>query len=335
MKDITRRDFLAGTAAVGVGALIQLAGPLTVSLTAAASMARRPLGRTGLEVSLVGFGGGSRFFEPIKDDEAGAELVRRAIDGGMTLLETASDYGDNGESERRIGLGMKGRRNRVVVETKVNARDYDGAMREMERSLKYLQTDHVDLMLHHNIGSLEELESVAAADGAERAFQKMMDQKAVRFRGFSCHLPAVTAAGIRRLKPDVVQCPINATRVPDFEAEVLAAAKGAGVGVIAMKTCGHGYFQRDNATKPDRIDQFGPPPGVFERKGLPGPQDFLCYALSLPLSTAVVGIDSPDTLAKVLAVAAGFTPMAAAEMAPISRRAQAFATTGYWIPRRT
>jgi aryl-alcohol dehydrogenase-like predicted oxidoreductase len=338
MHRITRRQFFGNTAAAaGAGLLSTVAGPMAGSAFAqagpAAVIARRPFGRTGVAVTMVGVGAGSRFYEPVKDDEAGAELVRRAIDGGIGLLETSANYGPAGASEIRIGLAMKTHRAKVFLETKVDARDYDGAMREMERSLKRLQTDKIDLLLHHNISSIAEIDTVLGPQGADKAIRQMVDQKVVRFRGFSCHVPAVTLDGIARLDPVAIQMPINATRSPDFEAEVLPLMKARGIAAIAMKTCGHGYFFASNTTKPDRIDQFGAPKEAFAHPNLPTPNDFLHYALSLPISVAVVGIDSFQTLNGVLGAASNFAPMNGAELASFSERVQVFKTTGYWLGR--
>lgn len=338
MHRISRREFFGSTAAAaGAGILSTVAGPLTetalAQVAATAAIPRRPFGRTGIDVTIVGVGAGSRFYEPVKDDEAGAELVRRAIDGGISLIETSANYGPGGASEIRVGLAMKTHRAKVLLETKIDARDYDGAMREMERSLKRLQTDRIDLMLHHNLTSTAEIDAVLRPQGAEKAIRQMLDQKVIRFRGFSCHVPAVTLDGMNRLEPDAIQLPLNATRTPDFEPEVLTGMKARGIAAIAMKTCGHGYFFSSHTTKPDRIDQFGAPKEAFAHPNLPTPSDFLHYALSLPIATAVVGIDSFPTLDGVLRATSTFTQMRAADMASFSERVQVFKTTGYWIGR--
>lgn len=338
MHRITRRQFFGSTAvAAGAGLLSTVAGPLGASVAPTGQgrvpLPRRALGSTGVDLPIVGFGAGSRFYEPVKDDETGAELVRRAIDGGIELIETSANYGPAGASEVRIGLAMKTHRAKVFLETKVDARDYDGAMREMERSLSRLQTDRIDLLLHHNIVTGSHIDTVLGPNGAEKAIRQMVDQKVVRFRGFSCHVPSVTLDGIERIQPDAIQLPINATRTPDFEVKVLPAAKTRGIAVIAMKTCGHGYFFSSHTTRPDRIDQFGPPKEAFAHPNLPSPGDFLHYALSLPVSTAVVGIDSFPTLDGVLSAASSFAPLSEAERASFSDRVQGFKTTGYWISR--
>jgi aryl-alcohol dehydrogenase-like predicted oxidoreductase len=335
MTHVSRRTFVARTAAAaGAGLLAPWQRTRTFPPDAAPEIPRRPFGNTGVEVTMVGLGGGSRFFLPVPDDEHGAELVRRAIDRGICFIETGANYGDNNESEIRIGIAMKTRRSSVFLETKVDARDYDGAMREMERSLRLLQTDQIDLMLHHNISRAAEITQLMSEKGADKAIRKMVDQKLVRFRGFSCHSPQLLLDGIKRIEPQAIQVIANATRVPDVESEVLPLAKARGIAVVVMKSCGKGYFLPYNATKPDRIDQYGPPAGVFERKDLPAARDYIHYALTLPVATVVIGIDSLETLDYVTRDAAGFKPLTTAEMKSISERAQVFRTTGFWIPGR-
>ena len=345
MGRMTRRTFVETTAAAAGASLIaSMAARVGLPLGAAPAIPTRPFGKTGVNVSFVGLGGGGRFFEPVPSDEAGAELVRKAVDRGVTFIETAANYGppdDGNVSERRIGLAMKTHRARVFLETKTDARDYDGAMREMERSLKLLNTDHIDLMLHHNLGRATDLDTIASANGAEKAIRRMVDQKVVRYRGFSCHNPAVTRQAIDRLEPDALQAPINATRLPDFEADVLPLCKTKGIAVIAMKVVGHGFFLKeavsgafDSRFKTDKNPEqhrFAPPPEAFD-KPHPSPQEFLRYALTLPIATALIGLDSETTLARIVEAASARPVLTAAEAQDVQKRAQVFAGTGYWIP---
>ena len=211
MARITRRTFIeTAAAAAGTTLAASVAGRLDVPVGAAPAVPTRPFGRTGVQVSMAGLGGGARFYEPVPTDEAGAELVRQAIDRGITYIETCANYGpdeDGDCSERRIGLAMKTHRARAFLETKTDQRDYDGAMREMERSLRLLCTDHIDLMLHHNLATREELDQIAGPNGAEKAVRKLVDQKVIRFRGFSCHDPKLTLEAVARLQPDALQAP--------------------------------------------------------------------------------------------------------------------------------
>ncbi|MBT8395591.1 MAG: aldo/keto reductase [Gemmatimonadetes bacterium] len=350
---ITRRGFVTHAAAAGVGGgLVHIVGgkpgglraePAPTSAggvegasgesRATAEIPRRPFGNTGTDIPIVGLGAGSRFYGSTPDDESAAELIRAAIDRGVAFVETGANYGPDGLSEKRIGLAMKTHREGVFLETKVDERGYDGAMREMERSLTRMNTDRLDLVLHHLLSSEEMVAEVAAPNGAEKAIRQMMDQGVVKHRGFSAHLPSVALAGIERLDPQAIQLPINAVRVPDFEAEVVPAAAEAGIAIIAMKTCGNGFFFPANATTPDRIERYGPPPGAWDRWDLPTWNDYIHYVLSLPVSTATIGIDSFFTLEGVVAAASSYEPLSPNRMASIHERAQIFSSTGYWIPR--
>ncbi|MHB1193512.1 MAG: aldo/keto reductase [Longimicrobiales bacterium] len=330
---LSRRTFLAGAAVAATGAVTVGALPLSGAAPRPPLITKRPFGRTGTQIAMVGLGAGSRFYSSIPDDESAAELVRRAIDLGMEFMEVSANYGPQGASERRLGIAMKTHRSKVFLETKVDERTYDGAMREIERSLQRLNTDHLDLLLHHNM--LEgEVDLVLGPRGAERALQEMVDQKVVRFKGLSTHSPQVALDGMARLSPHGIQLPINATRVPDFEPEVLPLAQERGVAVIAMKTVGHGYFLPANATVPDRIERYGPPKDAFQRWDRPTPREYIHYALSLPIAAATIGVDSHFTLDGVVAAAQDFAPVDARTKASITERAQVFATTGYWVPNR-
>jgi len=348
---ISRRGFVTHAAAAGVGGgLVHVVGGKAEALQAEptsgpvsdgaslgspahATIPRRPFGDTGGDIPIVGLGAGSRFYGSTPDDESAAELIRATIDRGIAFVETGANYGPDGQSEKRIGLAMKTHREGVFLETKVDERGYDGAMREMERSMARMNTDHLDLVLHHLLSSEEMVAEVAGPDGAEKAIRQMIDEGVVRYRGFSAHLPTVAMAGMERLEPEAIQLPINAVRVPDFEADVIPAADEAGIALIAMKTCGNGFFFPANATTPDRIEEYGPPPGAWDRWDLPTWNDYIHYVLSLPISTATIGIDSFFTLEGVAAAATSYEPLPADRMASIHERAQIFSSTGYWIPR--
>ncbi len=337
--DLSRRDFFTHAVAVGGGRLVastssSLADAAGTAITPAAPPIRkRPFGSTGAAITIVGLGAGSRFYNPISDDEDAAELIRRAIDRGIEFVETGANYGPDGISEKRIGLAMRTHRSRVFLETKVDERGYDGAMREIERSLRRMNTDYLDLVLHHFLRNVAEVEAVTGPDGAERALRKMIDEKVIRFRGFSTHTPDTAVAGMEHLDPQAIQLPINAVRVPDFEPTVIPLAAERGIAIIAMKTCGNGYFFPANATTPDRIEQYGPPAGAWDRWDLPTWTEYIHYVLSLPITTATIGIDSYFTLDGILAAASTFAPISQEQRASITERAQIFATTGYWIPR--
>src|SRR5688500_10790403 len=143
MANWTRRSFLGATA--GLAAL-----PVANAAAAEPKILRRPLGKTGMQVSILGLGGGSQFLSACKTDEEAAALVNMAIDEGINYLDSAWSYG-NGESPRRYGLVVPKRRAEVYVTSKTLKRDRDAGLREFESSLKNLKTDYLDLMQIHLI----------------------------------------------------------------------------------------------------------------------------------------------------------------------------------------
>ena len=126
---LSRRGFLGAAALAATGALRDYDGLMAEHAPTQGTLPTRPFGATGARIAMVGLGAGSRFYSSIPDDEQAADLTRRAIDLGLAFIETSANYGPGGSSERRLGLAMKTHRARVFLETKVDARSYDGAMR--------------------------------------------------------------------------------------------------------------------------------------------------------------------------------------------------------------
>jgi aryl-alcohol dehydrogenase-like predicted oxidoreductase len=287
---LTRREFLETTALVtaAVAAAPRSAG--------AAGLPRRTLGRTGLDVSVVAFGCGSRFLMYKEEDDA-LTVLESAIDRGINYLDTAVDYG-NGESERRVGLLMKRRRADVRLATKMppSARTRDAVLRAAEASLKRLQTDHVDVMHLHSLGDEADLAKIEAPDGALEALYQLRDQKVARFIGMTSHTDGrVMAAAIEHNDLDCVQMAMNPARALQFEEVALPAAKKKNLGVLMMKVTGQEKLVGAGAGKTDM-------------------QTLVRYALSLPISTMVIGMPKPELLEQNIALAAAFTPMSPAEM---------------------
>lgn len=333
---LTRRGFVAGAvAAAGATGLGSLPGArsLAASPTAPGEIPVRRLGQTGARLPVVGVGCGSRFYRSLPDAEAARTLLVTAIENGVTFIETSANYGPDGISEQWVGEAMRTHRGQVFLETKVDARDHDGVMREVERSLERMQTDRLDLVLHHLLRTPEEVDEVLAPKGGDAALRRLVDEGVIAHVGFSAHLPSTALYGLERLNAEALQIPLNAVRYPDFESEVVPQANAMDVGLIAMKTCGNGFFHPAHATSPDRMEEYGPPEGAWDRFDIPTWREYIHYALSLPVTTATIGIDSFFTLDGVITAATTFEPLTAERMASISERAQDFRTTGYWIPR--
>jgi len=175
---MNRREFVK-TVAVGVAAAPMLTAGNSETFPT------RKLGRTGLRVPIVGFGCGSRFLMYKDDDEALAAL-NRALDLGITYVDTAHSYGD-GKSEERVGKVMATRRKEVILATKIAGRTADQARRQIELSLKRLHTDHLDVLHIHALKDLDDLKAIEAKGGALEAFYEARDQKITKAIGITCH----------------------------------------------------------------------------------------------------------------------------------------------------
>src|SRR3989442_9200940 len=197
---------------------------------------------------------------------------------------------------------MKPRRKEVFLATKIpdRARTRDAALREVEASLKRLQTDHVDLLHIHGLGDEADLAKIEAPDGALKALYQLGDQKAARFMGMTSHTDgAVMAKAIERNDLDCVQMAMNPARANRFEELALPAARAKNLGVILMKVTGQ-----------ERLL------GAGKAEAAP----LLRYAWSLPVSTVVCGMPKPELVASNVASARRFTPMPPAEMDRLRER---------------
>ncbi len=272
-KDVSRRKFLEGLAiggAAGVGLLTGLHG--TAEGAVIERLPHRTLGQTGESVSILAFGGGSRF-GMYKDEEAALDALNRALDLGITYIDTAHAYGSpQGESERRIGKVLKTRRKGTFLATKIEDRTRDGFLRALEISLKRLQMDHVDLVHIHSLRFDDDLAKIEAPDGAMKGLIEAKEQKMARFIGMTSHTDGPTmATAIERHPLDCVQMALNAARNGEFEKTALPAARKKRLGIIAMKITGQEFLLGEGAGKTD-IDEL------------------LSYSVSLPVTTGVIGM---------------------------------------------
>jgi predicted aldo/keto reductase-like oxidoreductase len=289
-KEISRREFLEN---VGLGTAAGT-GLLLLKDIAGAEQAKnvlpsRTLGRTGAKVSILAFGCGSRFLM-YKDEQSANAILNRAIDLGITYLDTAYAYGD-GASETRVGKVMATRRKDVWLATKIPDRTRDEFLRRLEGSLKRLQTDHVDLVHIHSLGQAEDLEKIEAKDGALKGLTEAREQKMARFVGMTSHTNGeVMAKAIERHDLDCVQMALNASRNGRFEELALPAANAKNLGVIAMKVTGQEFLVGEGAGKADM-------------------SWLLRYSMSLPVTTAVVGMPKPEMLAHNVETAHAFSPL--------------------------
>jgi aryl-alcohol dehydrogenase-like predicted oxidoreductase len=297
---ISRREFLERSS-LAVGAVAAVPALLSSGPAQAAStIPRRTLGRTGASVSILAMGCGSRFLAYPADQAT--SVLERAVGLGINYLDTAADYG-KGESETRVGRFLATRRADVFVATKVppGSRTRDAALREVEASLKRLQTDHVDLLHLHGLGGEADLAAIEAADGALKALYQLREQKVARFVGMTSHADgAVMAKAIERHDLDCVQLAMNPAQALRFEELALPAANRKNLGVILMKVTGQEKLL--GAGKADAAS-------------------LLRYAWSLPISAAVCGMPTLEFLEANVAAARAFTSsLSPAEMDRLRRQ---------------
>jgi len=310
---VGRRDFLksclAATAAVG-GLVPKIAVASAEKDTLGPSydakgFPTRILGRTGVPVPVIGFGGGSRFCR-ILAPEKSVEVLTYALDHGLYYWDTANQYGTKDfKSEERYGLVLKDRRREVFLATKVGERTYDGAMRQLEESLKRLQTDHLDIYQVHSVESPADVEAIGAKGGVLEALHKLRDQKVTRFIGFTGHADgeAMTAL-VNRFDFDTMLIALNhhAAHKGDFEKGSMPAAAAKKMGIMAIKV-------------------IRPQETVAGVK----PEELIRYALSLEhLHSAVIGHDSLDVLKKNIELVRNFQKMKAPEIQEMTTRLEPF-----------
>jgi predicted aldo/keto reductase-like oxidoreductase len=290
---ISRRDFL-GTAALGA-----VAAPIVYSAT---GMPMRKLGRTGADVSILAFGGGSRFVS--YGEEKGIEVLNKALDMGITYIDTAEAYG-NGASQTTIGKALKARGSRkgLWLASKISGRTYDSFMKMLDESLKRLQVDQVDLLHIHALMGPDDLEAVSKKGGAYEGAVKAKEQKMARFIGVSCHAyPDVLKTALERHDFDCTQMALNAAMrgqqkgaTSSFEETALPVALRKRMGVIAMK--------------------------IFAQDALVGqapPEKLIQYSMSLPVGAAVIGMPKVEHIDQNIAAAKAFKPMPLDEMRRMS-----------------
>ena len=267
------------------------------SLAGAGAMPARTLGRTGVSVSILTFGAGSRFLGLKR--EPSIQMLNRALDLGINFVDTGESYGD-GESERRIGEVLSTRRREVFLATKLGQRDADGALRAMEGSLKRLRTDRVDLVQIHHLDGPRDLAKVSAKGGAYEAVARIRDQKMARFIGITSHTdPETLRTALERHDFDCTLLALNAAQRggaatgmhAGFESTALPVAVRKNMGIMAMK-----LFAQDELT------------------GEAPPGKLIYYSLSLPVATAVVGMPSLEILEQNVDLVRRFQPLPREEM---------------------
>jgi aryl-alcohol dehydrogenase-like predicted oxidoreductase len=273
---------------------------------------RKPLGRTGLQVSAMGLGG--YHLGSAETDQAANEIVAKAIDHGVNFFDNAWEYHD-GLSEERLGKALKGKRDQAIVMTKVctHGREKNIAMRMLEESLRRLQTDHLDVWQIHEVVYENDPELIFAQNGASEALLAAKQQGKVRFIGFTGHKdPEIHLKMLSHDFPfDTIQMPLNCCDATfrSFESQVLPEANRRGVAALGMKSLGGS----------GELVKFG---AVTAEQGLR-------YAMSLPVATTISGIDTMQILNQNLGVAINFRPLDASQMQSLRDQCRIAAADGH------
>jgi aryl-alcohol dehydrogenase-like predicted oxidoreductase len=320
-KDITRREFMASVAggAVAIGATGALSSITSLTAADTSPMPTRPLGQTGRHAGLFSLGGQGLLERGGHAEEAVA-IINRAIDLGVNYLDTAALYG-GGVSESYLGEVLKTRRKEVYLATKTIHRDYDGAMRDLEKSLKQLQTDHIDCWQLHTVHA-QDVDRIFAANGALKALEKARDEKTVRFLGITGHRePFVLKRAIERYPFDSILMAVNAAdkNMPandneaSFIVNLLPVAVEKKMAIIGMKVTAAGR--------------------IFKPGGLTTMEEAMRYVLTLPISTAIVGISKLAEIEENARLARNFKPLNPEEMTRMETLTRSYATDATWFKR--
>ncbi len=294
---------LASASALALGAYnVAAAAATPIAETASDGLPKRPLGKTGQQVTIYGLGG---LYTVARHDrhEQAVQIVQRALDLGINYIDTSALYG-NGASELNIGTVIAKRRKEVFLATKSHNYTYDGTMALVEQSLKRLQTDYLDLYQHHFLGKLGTLEQLRQKNSARQAFERLRDQGVIRYIGVSAHSPKILIEALKDYPYDCALITLNAARAvmedTEYLDEFFRLAQEKQVGVIAMKAVAR---------------------GELVKRGM-NAQELLHYVLSYPVATVIVGISEIAHLEENVRAAKAFRPLTEEEKARIRAMAR-------------
>jgi aryl-alcohol dehydrogenase-like predicted oxidoreductase len=277
-------------------------------------MLYRTLGRTGEQVSAIGMGG-FHIGQHGLTDEQSIRLIRSAIDRGITFMDNSWDYNE-GQSELRMGKALKdGYRQKVFVMTKIDGRTKEAAAQQLETSLNRLQTDRIDLVQHHEVIRFDDPDRIFAEGGANEALLEARQAGKIRYIGFTghkdphIHLYTLKVAAEHGFHFDTVQMPLNVmdAHFRSFAHMVLPELIKEEIGVLGMKSMGD---------------------SVILKSKVVSPIECLRYALSLPTSVVITGIDKPEILDQAFEAARTFKPMTQEQVAQLLARTKAVAMAG-------
>jgi predicted aldo/keto reductase-like oxidoreductase len=278
-----------------------------------------PFGSSSDRVSMLGLGG--HHLGDAKDEATAIQIVHEAVEGGITFFDNCWEY-NRGKSENWMGKGLKGIRDEVFLMTKVctHGRDATLAMSMLEESLRRLQTDHLDLWQIHGVGFDNDPELFIRPGGAAEALTQAKQQGKVRYVGFTGHkAPEVHLKMLATGYPfDAVQMPLNAFDFSfhSFEQQVLPELNKRKIAALGMKP----FNGKGDPLKKGLLAQIG--------VGVLTPEEALRYAMSLPVTTTITGMEKPEILHQNLRIAQNFKPMTADEMNALRERCRGVAADG-------
>jgi predicted aldo/keto reductase-like oxidoreductase len=274
----------------------------------------RQLGQTGQKVSCIGLGGSHIGKKKVSSDEA-TRIIRKALDSGLNFLDNSWDYND-GESEIRMGKALEnGYRQKAFLMTKFDGRTKDSANKQIDESLKRLKTDHLDLLQFHETIRFDDPDRFFAPGGAAEALVQAKKEGKTRFIGFTghkdphIHLYMLELARKNGFHFDTVQMPLNVmdAHFRSFASAVVPEARKMGLGILGMKSMGSGVILKSKTVSA---------------------VECLQYALSLPTSVVITGIDSQEVLDQALHVATSFTPLTQGQITSLLARTADAAAAG-------
>ena len=309
---LTRRDFVRTVTVTGLA--VSVGGHhLLAAETKANDMIYRTLGRTGEKVSAIGLGGYHIGIPRSESD--GIRLIRNAIDQGINFMDNCWDYHAGG-SEIRMGKALKdGYRDKVFLMTKIDGQTKKSAARQIDECLQRLQTDRIDLLQHHEVIRMGDADRIFGEDGAVHAVLEARKAGKIRYVGFTghkdpkIHLHALDVAAKHQFRFDAVQMPLNVmdAHFRSFAKQVVPVLVKEDIGVLGMKPLGS---------------------GAILRSGDVTATECLHYALNLPTSVVITGIDSQRVLDQALQAVRTFKPMKEAEVAKLLSRTAEDAASG-------
>ncbi len=322
--NLSRRDLIriASTSGLGVIGLAAAqkslnslsSSPQTLAMDAnPEKMLYRTLGRTGEQVSLIGLGG--HHIGRIADASEAISLMRKALEHGINFWDNCWDY-HQGESEIRMGKALQGGyRDRVFLMTKIDGRTKEAAAQQIDESLKRLQTDRIDLLQHHEVIRLEDPDRIFAEGGSMEAVVAAQKAGKVRYIGFTghkdplVHLRMLEIADQNQFRFDAVQMPLNVmdAHFRSFEQRVLPILLKNEIGVLGMKSMGDNYILKSKVVSPIEC---------------------LHYAMNLPTSTVITGIESQAILDQAIEAVRTFQPMSQEQVVALLARTQKWAVGG-------